>query len=129
MQRALTSRASALSALLADSTPNTGDRRRAALVDFAHRTPSSSYKNGRGASLFLLTPGLTSPPPYFSVTAYRSSVEALLAEAMPDWFVILICGGLATLLGLSVLLCAMIFDEYCDAAARVSALRGGDHEE
>ena len=35
-----------------------------------------------------------------------------MAEAMPDWFVILICGGLATLLGLSVLLCAMIFDEY-----------------
>ena len=24
-----------------------------------------------------------------------------MAEAMPDWFVILICGGLATLLGLS----------------------------
>ena len=53
-----------------------------------------------------------------------------MAEAMPDLFVILICGGLATLLGLSVLLCAMIFDEYHDAAARVLALRGGgDHEE
>jgi len=53
-----------------------------------------------------------------------------MAEAMPDWFVILICGGLATLLGLSVLLCAMIFDECRDAAARVLALRGGgDHEE
>ena len=52
-----------------------------------------------------------------------------MAEAMPDWFVILICGGLATLLGLSVLLCAMIFDEYHDAAARVLALRDGDHEE
>ena len=53
-----------------------------------------------------------------------------MAEAMPDWFVILICGGLATLLGLYVLLCAMIFDEYRDAAARVLALRGGgDHEE
>ena len=53
-----------------------------------------------------------------------------MAEAMPNWFVILICGGLATLLGLSVLLCAMIFDEYCDAAAWVLALRGGgDHEE
>ena len=39
-----------------------------------------------------------------------------MAEAMPDWFVILICGGLATLLGLSVLLCAMILDECCDAA-------------
>ena len=52
-----------------------------------------------------------------------------MAEAMPDWFVILICGGLATLLGLSVLLCAMIFDEYRDAAARVLALHDGDHEE
>ena len=53
-----------------------------------------------------------------------------MAEAMPDWFVILICGGLATLLGLSVLLCAMILDECHDAAARLLALRGGgDHEE
>ena len=53
-----------------------------------------------------------------------------MAEAMPDWFVILICGGLATLLELSVLLCAIILDEYCDAAARVLVLRGGgDHEE
>ena len=53
-----------------------------------------------------------------------------MAEAMPDWFVILICGGLATLLGLSVLLCAMILDECCDVVARVLALRGGgDHEE
>ena len=53
-----------------------------------------------------------------------------MAEAMPDWFVILICGGLATLLGLSVLLCAMNFDEYRDAVARVLVLRGGgDHEE
>ena len=53
-----------------------------------------------------------------------------MAEAMPDWFVILICGGLAALLGLSVLLCAMIFDESRDAAARVLALRGGgDHDE
>ena len=52
-----------------------------------------------------------------------------MAEAMPDWFVILICGELATLLGLSVLLCAMIFDEYRDAVARVLALRDGDHEE
>ena len=34
-----------------------------------------------------------------------------MAEAMPDWFAILICGGLATLLGLSVLLCAMILDD------------------
>ena len=53
-----------------------------------------------------------------------------MAEAMPDWFAILMCGGLATLLGLSVLLCVMIFDEYRDTAARVLALRGGgDHEE
>ena len=53
-----------------------------------------------------------------------------MAEAMPDWFVILICVGLATLLGLSVLLCAMILDERRDTAARVLALRGGgDHEE
>ena len=53
-----------------------------------------------------------------------------MAEAMPDWFAILICGGLATLLGLSVLLCAMILDDRRDAAARVLALRGGgDHEE
>ena len=52
-----------------------------------------------------------------------------MAEAMPDWCVILICGGLAALLGLSVLLCAMIFDEYRDTVARVLALRGGDHEE
>ena len=53
-----------------------------------------------------------------------------MAEAMPYWFVILICGGLATLLGLSMLLCAIIFDEYRDAAARMLVLRGGgDHEE
>ena len=53
-----------------------------------------------------------------------------MGEAMPDWFVILICGGLATLLGLCVLLCAIIFDEYRDATARVLVLRGGgDHEE
>ena len=51
-----------------------------------------------------------------------------MAEAMPDWFVILICGGLATLLGLSVLLCAMIYDDRRDAAVRVLALHdGGDH--
>ena len=52
-----------------------------------------------------------------------------MAEVMPYWFAILIGVGLATLLGLSVLLCAMIFDEYPDAAARVLALRDGDHEE
>ena len=53
-----------------------------------------------------------------------------MAEVMPDWFAILICGGLATLLGLSVLLCAIIFDEYRDAAARMLVLcGGGDHEE
>ena len=53
-----------------------------------------------------------------------------MAEAMPDWYVILMCGGLAALLGLSVLLCAMILDDHRDAAARVLALHGGgDHEE
>ena len=51
-----------------------------------------------------------------------------MAEAMPDWYVVLVCGGLATLLGFSVLLCAMILDDRRDAAARVLALRGGgDH--
>ena len=53
-----------------------------------------------------------------------------MVEAMPDWYVILVCGGLAALLGLSVLLCAMILDDRRDAAARVLALHGGgDHEE
>ena len=53
-----------------------------------------------------------------------------MAETMPDWYVILVCGGLAVVLGLSVLLCAMIFDKYRDAAARVLAFRGdGNHEE
>ena len=53
-----------------------------------------------------------------------------MAEAMPDWFGNLVCGGLATLLGFSVLLCAMILDDRRDAAARVLALRvGDDHEE
>ena len=52
-----------------------------------------------------------------------------MAKAMPDWFVVLVCGGLATLLGLSVLLCAMILDDRRDAAARVLALRGGDDHE
>ena len=46
--------------------------RRAVLVDFAHRTPSSRYKNGRGASLFFLTPGLTSPPPPLLLPEARS---------------------------------------------------------
>ena len=53
-----------------------------------------------------------------------------MAEAMPDWYMILVCGGLAALLGLSVLLCAMILDDRRDAVARVLALRGGsDHAE
>ena len=53
-----------------------------------------------------------------------------MAEAMPDWNMIQLCGGLAALLGLSVLLCAMILDDRRDAAARVLALRdGGGHEE
>ena len=51
-----------------------------------------------------------------------------MAETVPDWYVILVWGGLAAVLGLSVLLCAMIFDDRRDAAARVLALRGGgDH--
>ena len=53
-----------------------------------------------------------------------------MAEVMPDWYTILMCGGLAALLGFSVLLCAMILDDRRDAAARVLALRGsGDHED
>ena len=48
-----------------------------------------------------------------------------MAETVPDWYVILVCGGLAAVLGLSVLLCAMIYDDRRDAAARVLALRGG----
>ena len=53
-----------------------------------------------------------------------------MAEATPDWYVILMCRGLAALLGLSVLLCAMILDDHRDAATRVLALRsGGDHED
>ena len=51
-----------------------------------------------------------------------------MAEVMPDWYMILVCIGLATLQGFSVLLCAMILDDRRDAAARVLALRGGgDH--
>ena len=51
-----------------------------------------------------------------------------MAETVPDWYVILVCGGLAAVLGLSVLLCAMIFDDRRDADTRVLALRGGgDH--
>ena len=52
-----------------------------------------------------------------------------MAEVMPDWYVVLMCGGLAALLGFSVLLCVMILDDRCDAAAGVLALcGGGDHE-
>ena len=53
-----------------------------------------------------------------------------MAGVVLDWYVILVCGGLAALLGLSVLLCAMILDDRRDATARVLALRGGgDHED
>ena len=53
-----------------------------------------------------------------------------MAEVMPDWYVILMCGGLAALLVFSVLLCMMILDNHRDAAARVLALRGGgDHDD
>ena len=53
-----------------------------------------------------------------------------MSEVMPDWCMILVCMGLAALLGVSVLLCAMILDDRRDAVARVLALRGGgDHED
>ena len=75
------------------------------------------------ASLLLLLP---SPPFLFA----GARDEALMAEVMPDWCMILVCGGLAALLGFSVLLCAMILNDRRDAAARVLALRGGgDHED
>ena len=68
------------------------------------------------------------PSPLFPFAEARG--EALMVEVVPDWYVILVCGGLAAVLGLSVLLCAMILDDRCDAAAQVLALRGGgDHEE
>ena len=53
------------------------------------------------ASLLLLLPS-----PSFLFAGARD--EALMAEVMPDWYVILMCGGLAALLGFSVLLCVMI---------------------
>ena len=100
-----------------------------ALVDLAHRTPISGYKtiavllsSSSHPALFLLL--LPSPP----LLLAGARAEALMAEAMPDWYVVLVCGGLAVLLGFSVLLCAMILDDRRDAAARVLALRGGgDH--
>ena len=52
-----------------------------------------------------------------------------MAEVMPDWYMILMCGGLAALLGFSVLLCVMILDDRRDAVARVLALRGGGDRE
>ena len=68
------------------------------------------------------------PYPPFMFAGARD--EALIAEVMPDWCMILVCGGLATLLGFSVLLCVMILDDRRDAASRVLALRGGsDHED
>ena len=96
-----------------------------------HRTLISRYKttevllssSSHLASLLLLLPF---PPSLFA----GARDEALIAEVMPDWYVILVCGGLAALLGFSVLLCVMIFDDHSDAAARVLALRGGsDHED
>ena len=110
-------------------TPAIG--RRAALVDFAHRTPISSYKMTAvllSSSSHLASPLLLLPSPPFLFAG--ACDEALMAEVMPDWYVILMCGGLAALLGFSVLLCAMILNDRCDAAARVLALRGGgDHED
>ena len=105
--------------------------RRAVLVDFAHRTPISSYKmtevllscSSHLASLLLLL-----PPPSFLFVGARD--EALMAEVTPDWCMILVCRGLATFLGLSVLLCVMILNDRRDAAARVLVLHGGgDHED
>ena len=105
--------------------------RRAALVDFAHRTLISSYEmtevllssSSHLASLLLLLPA----PPFLFAGARD---ETPMAETVPDWYMILVCGGLAAVLGLSVLLCAMIYDDRCDASARVLALRGGgDHED
>ena len=52
-----------------------------------------------------------------------------MAEVMPDWYMILVCGGLVTLLGFSMLLWAMILDDCRDAVARVLALRGGGNHE
>ena len=40
-----------------------------------------------------------------------------MAAVVPDWYMILVCGGLAALLGFFVLLCAMILDDRRDAAA------------
>ena len=75
------------------------------------------------ASLLLLLPSTS-----FLFAGARD--EALMAEVMPDWYMILMCRGLAALLGFSVLLCAMILDDRRDAAARVLALcGGGDHED
>ena len=74
-----------------------------ALVDLAHRTPISGYKmiavllssSSHLASLLLLLP---SPP----LLLAGARDEALMAEAMRDWYVVLVCGGLAVLLGLLV---------------------------
>ena len=52
-----------------------------------------------------------------------------MAEVMPDWYMILVCGGLAALLGFSVHVCTMILDDRRVAAARVLALRGSDDHE
>ena len=52
-----------------------------------------------------------------------------MAEVMSDWYVILMCGRLAALLGFSVLLCVMILDDRRDAATRVLALRGGGDQD
>ena len=78
--------------------------------------------------LHLASPLLLLLSPPFLFAGARD--EALMAEVMPDWYVILMCGGLAALLGFFVLLCAMILSDRRDAAARVLALRGGgDHED
>ena len=64
-------------------TPAIGQR--AALVDFAHRTPRCSF------SFFV--PGLVSPPPSLPFLLTGARDEAPMAEAVPGSYVILVCGG------------------------------------
>ena len=91
-------------------------------MDSAHRTPISSYKTTE----VLLLPPLTWPLLLLLSFVFAGArVEARMAEVMPDWCMVLVCVGLAALLGVSALLCSMILDDRRDAAARVLALRGG----
>ena len=104
-----------------------GDERRWWTSSTVHR--SRAIKRPR-CSYFNFAPGLASlsSSPRFPFTGARD--EAPMAETVPDWYMILVCGGLAAVLGLSVLLCAMIFDDRRGVAARLLALRGGgDHKD